>query len=144
MSQYIEEAESQLWETQESLIFWFSFGATIALKLSQKFSFKKVILCSLSPYFAEDLDYLPDFYKKSLWSRRWNDFRLNFSEKSVLNKLWNNYTLIYGWDERERLKYRAKKTIEVLDIKDVWIVEWVGHRIGDPKYTQKIIDLVVK
>ena len=144
MSQYIEEVESQLWETRQSYILWFSFGAMVALKLGQKLHFKKIILCSLSPYFTEDLDHLPVFYQRALWSRRWNDFKNNFSARLIRNTLWNSYTLIYGWDERIRLKYRASEMIKKLAIEDVWIVEWVWHRIGNSEYIKKIINLVIK
>ena len=55
MSDYINQAERLIKDTKNTGVLWFSFWAMIALRLSQKYKFNKVFLCSLSPYFSEDL-----------------------------------------------------------------------------------------
>jgi hypothetical protein len=40
-------------------LFGFSFGAALSLKLSQSIQAEQVLLCSMSPIFHEDLNYLP-------------------------------------------------------------------------------------
>lgn len=55
-------------------ILGFSFGAYIALLAAQNFKFSKMILCSLSPYFKEDIKHLPPIAHKMLGKKRIQDF----------------------------------------------------------------------
>lgn len=139
MSDYIDQVESQIKASKNTEILGFSFGAMIALKLSEKIKFHRVFLCSLSPYFSEDLHLFPKYYKLRLWLRRWNDFRDNYHESDIKNKQWNTLLVVYGSDEPERLKNRVKKMIELLNISEVAIVEWVGHDIADSNYQKMIL-----
>jgi len=54
----------QNFDNKNSLIIGFSFGAMVAFIASQKIRPKKLILCSLSPYFNEDLKKLRKGWKK--------------------------------------------------------------------------------
>ncbi len=59
------------------VILGFSFGAMVSLYLAREFSFHKVYLCSLSPYFAEDLDLIPASSRKFFGTRRIQQFSRN-------------------------------------------------------------------
>ena len=142
MSDYIKQAESQIQDTEKSEILGFSFGAMIALKLSEKNKFGRVFLCSLSPYFSEDLHLFPKYYKLRLWLRRWRDFRDNYHEVDIQNKHKNIYIAIYGSEESERLQNRVVKMIELLNISEVAIVKWVWHDIAHRKYLEAVIWLI--
>lgn len=139
MSNYITQADEQIKGTEDSLILGFSFWAMISLKIAEKYTFQKVILCSLSPYFSEDLALLPLRYKLNLWIRRWIDFGRNYSENNIQNAQWNQYTMIYGWVETQRLQARCWKMIEKLNIDKIWIVDEVGHDIADETYQKMIL-----
>lgn len=52
----------------------FSFGAYIAVLAAKKYDFNRLYLCSLSPYFKDDLPHIPDAAWKALGSRRKADF----------------------------------------------------------------------
>lgn len=142
MSNYIKQAELQIEDTENAEILGFSFGAMITLKLAEQYKFKRVFLCSLSPYFSEDLHLFPKYYSFKLWLRRWNDFRDHYKGTDIRNSYKNKILMIYGWKETDRLQKRAKKMVELLGIKDVSIVEQVWHDIADKKYLEAIIWLV--
>ena len=139
MSDYILEAEAQINNSEEYNLIWFSFWAMIALRLSQKYKFNKVFLCSLSPYFSEDLFVHPKYYKSVLWIKRWKDFENNYSEKDINNHIGNDYKVIYWSDETKWLKTRTRKIIDSLTIKDYTELEWVKHDISDKRYIRAIL-----
>jgi len=139
MSEYIQEANNKIRTSPNDVILGFSFGAMIALNLAERHSFRQVVLCSLSPYFSEDIPKLPLKYKLYLGVRRWTDFIKHHSEVNVRNPLLNQYTFIYGSAETSRLQQRNKKMIEKLRVDTYDIVEWVGHDVGDPRYQEVIL-----
>lgn len=142
MSDYIQQAELQIQESENTEILGFSFGAMIALKLSEKHVLHRVFLCSLSPYFSEDLHLFPKYYKLRLGVRRWNDFRDNYHESDIQNRKSNTLVSIYGLDEPERLQQRAEKMIKNLKINHNARVLWVWHDIAHKKYLEAIIWLI--
>ena len=142
MSDYIKQAALQIQNTKNVEILGFSFGAMIALKLSEEYSFHRVFLCSLSPYFSEDLHLFPKYYKLRLWLRRWNDFRDNYHEDDILNTYRNPFVSVYGLNESGRLQQKVEKMVEVLDIKETARVDWVWHDIAHRKYQEAIIWLL--
>lgn len=67
----------------------------IALKLSQEMTFKKVILCSLSPYFSEDVQKFTLRKIFNIGLRRWYDFYRHYSEKAISNPQNISYVFVY-------------------------------------------------
>ncbi len=84
---------------EEVYLFGFSFGAMTAFMASTQIKVKTLFLCSLSPYFKEDLDYIPASYKMFIGKKR----------MSVLNKL--------SFNELAK-KVRADKTIIIVGVKE--------------------------
>lgn len=58
-----------------TLVIGFSFGAYIAINSARHFKFKKILLCSLSPYFRDDIPKLPAIAYKILGKKRIQDFK---------------------------------------------------------------------
>lgn len=139
MTDYVNQAQKQIKSYGDEVVLGFSFWAMIALKVAENKKFQRVFLCSLSPYFSEDLPLLPKYYMLHLWVRRWHDFSKNYSENTIKNILKNEYSIIYGWDESERLQNRNKKMIEKLNIKEVSVVPWVWHDIANSDYRENIL-----
>lgn len=140
ISHWVSQVDAQI-HNKGSIILWFSFGAMVALKLSEKYKFSKVILCSLSPYFSEDVKKFSLIRKIKLWLFRWYDFYKNYSEKIIKNPLQNELTFIYGWDESINLQSRNQIMIKSLWIIDVHCIEWVRHEIHNSMYQKTILSL---
>lgn len=65
----------------DNSILGFSFGAMIALVCAKELNPNKLFLCSLSPYFKEDLDKIPQRWKNLMGKKRINDFsNISFSQ----------------------------------------------------------------
>jgi len=62
-------------EKVNPVILGFSFGAYIVIISAKDFKFSKIISCSLSPYFKEDIKNLPPIVYKILGQKRINDFK---------------------------------------------------------------------
>jgi len=139
MSDYIQEANDAIQISWDDIILWFSFGAMIALQLAEQSKCKQVILCSLSPYFSEDLKTASKYSLWKLWIRRYKDFLENYLENSIVNSQDNLYTVIYGTSETQNLQRRNQKIIEKLSIENVWLVSWVGHNIAHKEYQKTIL-----
>lgn len=60
MTDYLEEYRRQLKhkENDEVYLFGFSLGAMLAFIIAKEVNAKKLILCSLSPFFKEDLKFI--------------------------------------------------------------------------------------
>lgn len=61
-------------ERMNPVVLGFSFGAYIAIISAKNFKFSKMILCSLSPYFKDDIKNLPLIAYKILGKKRIKDF----------------------------------------------------------------------
>ncbi len=61
-------------DTDITTVVSFSLGSYIALLAAQNYKFKKLILCSLSPFYSEQLSEMPDPAKVFFGKRRVNDF----------------------------------------------------------------------
>lgn len=78
VDQFVKIAEK---EKGEFSVLGFSFGAMVAAISAPELKPKKLFLCSLSPYFKEDMKYVLDAWEKSLGKKRFDVFRtLSFSE----------------------------------------------------------------
>ncbi len=73
-------------DARQTTIIAFSLGAYLALLASEKCNFKKVILCSISPLYKEQLHLLPPVAKRYLGKRRLTDFNKHSIPKRVLSK----------------------------------------------------------
>ena len=47
---------------ENAVVVGFSFGAYLSILASKEFNFKKLVVCSLSPYFSEDLKSFPKLF----------------------------------------------------------------------------------
>lgn len=70
-------------KNQQAIVIGFSFGAYIAALSSINHHFKKIIFCSLSPYFKEDIPKLPELAYKMLGKRRIKDFSTHEFPQSI-------------------------------------------------------------
>lgn len=113
----------------------FSIGAYVALLAARELHFKKLHLCSLSPYFKDDLPALPELAYTILGKRRMKEY-----EKYDFPKDINTETIFYVGDADIPLVVeRVKKAYTSLaGKKKLIIVPDVGHVLEAPTYLSSI------
>lgn len=122
---------------KKKYILGFSFGAMVAFLASTKVSVAGLILCSLSPYFTEDLP------KREL-PRRYADYaNLHFGSLSRLIKA-RQIILLYGSNEAKALIRRVNDAFVTIptERKYVYQVRDTGHEIGNRQYLLRIKEVV--
>lgn len=126
--------------SRNKYILGFSYGAMIAFLASTKISSKGIILCSLSPYFKEDIN--PS--KKTALSRlarlRFDDFLRLHSVKLARSTKSKKVIMLYGTLEARSLISRVKNTFAELDPekKHIISIRKTDHNIGDKNYLLSI------
>lgn len=122
--------------TKNKYILGFSFGAMIAFLASTKVNVKGLILCSLSPYFKEDLPKINKKLVSSLRLTRYKDFQqLQFSTlvKQVKAK---SILMVYGQEESKPLIKRVTQAYDLLESKEKYLIriKETEHDISDKRY----------
>lgn len=131
LSQWIKQVEEYI-ERKEivpkrTILFGFSFGAEISLFVSNKQTFSKVLLASPSPYFSENLQYIPQESKVFFGIRRMIDFK-KYLYTSVCNLKSSHAILFFGendWDIGIKTSKKVAKKNEV----DFLLVPKSGHEL---------------
>ncbi len=115
----------------------FSLGAMIALISSEKLKPKFQILCSLSPYFKEDLPRIKNWWKVFWGKRRMEDFA-----KFSLNKLAKNIptkTIILAGDKEDwEVEIRAKEARQKIRNSQLIFIPNAKHDIGQTEYLTEV------
>ncbi|MES2470845.1 MAG: hypothetical protein V4526_01265 [Patescibacteria group bacterium] len=125
----------------EVYVLGFSYGATTAFLTASKTKPKALILCSLSPYFEEDL-----IYVKPSWVR-W--FRKNFVESDysftkLAPKIKTKTYLIVGQKEDESCLLRAKDAKKRLSDSHLTLAKGAEHKIGQKEYLETVRKVISK
>lgn len=125
---------------KKKYILGFSFGAMIAFIASTKVSACGVILCSLSPYFKEDLTKAPTSFSSSGTRMLYKDFsqlRCSTLAKQVKAK---QILLLYGTNEAKSLTKRVSQVYRHISVtqKHLIPIKDTEHDIGDRKYLYTI------
>ncbi|MEI6479995.1 MAG: hypothetical protein WCO12_00525 [bacterium] len=125
----------------ETYILGFSYGAMIALLTATKTKPKALILCSLSPFFEEDLINL-----KPAWVRWWrkNFIESDYSFTKIAQKIKTKTYLIVGEKEDESCIARAKDAKKKLQDNHLSVARGAEHKIGQEEYLEVVKRLVSK
>ncbi len=91
----------------EVILFGFSWGAMISLLSAREIKPKSQILCSLSPYFKEDLSDLPKISYKFMGKKRFDDFKKISLDETARN-IKTKTILVVGSEEGEILQKRVR------------------------------------
>lgn len=127
-------------QTKEKYILGFSFGAMIAFLASTKVAVDGLILCSLSPYFKEDVLKMNKDVHASLTMERYADFSTLHSGRLTKQLKAKQVLLLYGQKEAKSLINRVNETYDQIPsthkyLMPIWETE---HNIGDKRYLEKI------
>ena len=90
-------------------VFGFSYGAVISFLASTKVKPTAQILCSLSPYFKEDLPSIFKSWKKGIGKRRLENFS-KLTASKLCSQIKAETFLLYGKKEGRFIQNRAKDT----------------------------------
>ncbi len=125
-------------DTQDSVILGFSFGADIAVLSTKTHNFSKLILCSISPYFKEDIKYLPTLTEKYLGKKRMKAFqKQDFPKNTIISAIF-----LSGSEEKVLFPNSNRKYFDLWKgDKKYIIVLNSGHDISTPNYIKEIKDL---
>lgn len=128
-------------DIENSVLSGFSWGSMIALTIAAEYKNpKKLLLFSLSPYFAEDLPHVKETWLKWAGKRRVATFKkLYMNELAV--KI-NCPTVIFvGSKEVSKysdMKNRTREAHRYIKGSRVIEIQGVKHDVGDPKYVEAI------
>lgn len=124
---------------KKNMIFGFSFGAMIALITAKDTRPDRLFLCSLSPYFAEDLLKIPNWWKKFMGHRRVTDFA-KYSMKSAAKGVSSKTTVFIGEAEQKKFSQLAARCAAAAKAfgTSVIVVPGAKHDIGDSKYRETL------
>ncbi len=144
MSDYVNEFEQMynLYKSANNTVLGFSFGAMIAYISASRLRPNRLVLCSLSPYFAEDLPTLKPWWRTILGTRRIKDFE-NFKAINIAKLIKIPATFFYGTAEAERfptLKHRIASIAKLLPKSKIVVVQNAPHAIDHPEYQKAICE----
>jgi len=124
-----------------------SFGAVVAFITASELLPDLVLLCSLSPFFKEDLDnnWPPMKYEKLLGKRRLQDISRYSAHKVVaeINKTNVKFKILYGENEHttsSRLVSRTIDTAKRITKSKLVEVKNAQHSFVGPEYAAGIIN----
>lgn len=125
---------------KKKYILGFSFGAMIAFIASTKVRVSGLILCSLSPYFKEDIVKANNQWLSAITEERYQDFLgLRFAGlvKQIKAK---QILMLYGSKEEKSLINRVNETFDQVLSRDKYLIPILKteHNIGDRRYLSKI------
>lgn len=126
-------------KARRKYILGFSYGAMIAFITTTKVSASGLILCSLSPYFKEDLPKKTTAAQSMLMIDRFNDFQKFHSGKIAKATKAKKVLMLYGAQESLPLIRRVVKTFSKIPSKKHLIkVSRTEHEIGNHRYLNAI------
>lgn len=128
-------------KAKEVYVIGFSWGAIIGLLASQKINPKVLILCSLSPFFNEDLEYLRKRWKNKLGKRRLEDFR-TYSFKKIAKNVRCRTILLAGTEEHKLLLRRVNDANNKLKNSELVIIRGAKHNISRREYLDCIREII--
>lgn len=121
----------------------FSFGGVIAFLASTKIHVDGQILCSLSPYFREDLSKLKKWWVYIIGKRRYRDF-FELSADKIASEIGIPTRLLYGTQETKLVEERSREVFNALRCnKQLIEVPGAKHDLSDPEYL-KTVQTVIK
>lgn len=129
-------------KADENYILGFSYGAVVSFISSPEVKPDLQILCSLSPYFAEDLPNIPQSWKKAIGKRRVKDFK-QYSGINISHLVHCETIILFGSEEGSEVRACNDRVSQNLEGKKRKIVlKGVKHDIADARYQQAIQDII--
>lgn len=140
LKKYKEKLEKFAASSKNAYLLGFSYGALIAFLAATKLPVKGLILCSLSPYFKEDLPKKLFAGATVLQEKRFKTFSQLSVAKLTKKIKTKNVCMLYGEKESARLIKRSQSTFSSLlsPNKYLFSIQKTDHAISDKKYINAI------
>lgn len=140
MKKYKKTVEKYTIAKTEIFLLGFSYGALIALLAATKISVQGLILCSLSPFFKEDLPKKLPKNVSFLQEKRYSAFAKLKITKIAKKIKAKNVMMLYGEKESVKLIERTKSAFHCVKTKNKYLfsVSNTEHNIADTKYISAI------
>lgn len=125
---------------EKNYVLGFSYGAMIALLAAKHVRPNKLFLCSLSPYFQEDIAKIPSRWKSFIGKKRTQDFK-NFSFAQAVDGLRVKTIVFLGSAEANKfslLKARCEAAATLLPNAKLVVIKGASHDIGNTHYQQAL------
>ena len=126
---------------KEVYVLGFSFGAVIAFLTAQKIKPTALILCSLSPYFREDMEVIKPKWK-SWWNK--NFVNSNYSFDEFVSKINSKTYVMVGDQEDTSVIKRAKDTKSKITDSKLVVIKNAKHKISQKEYLEAIKKVILR
>lgn len=140
LEKFSEKIEKYKISSKNIYFLGFSYGALIAFLAATKIHVAGLILCSLSPFFKEDLPKILPKNSSSLQLKRLTAFA-NLHGKKLAKKIKaKSVMMLYGANESKPLIARVTKTFKQIPSIDKYLfsIQNTQHNIADKKYVSAI------
>lgn len=137
IAQFSKEYENR--KGRKNYVLGFSFGAMIALLSAKTLKPDKLFLCSLSPYFCEDLGVMKSSWKRFIGKRRVEDFKTHKANNATKGLRVPTQVFIGEVESLKfpRLRYRCQETAKRVN-SELVVVPDAPHDITHPNYQKAI------
>lgn len=145
VTSYTRKLLKQIYHPEEKTIclFGFSMGAMVALLIARKLEINCLMLCSMSPYFRENLHKMNSDDQTSLGVRRLRDFE-RYTFRRIASQMSGRILIVVGDMESRgviRMSAKAKREIKTAEI--IHIRNGI-HSLSQPEYAKKLEELIKK
>ena len=140
MSDYVDYFLKIYFKYQDSEVstLGFSFGAMVSFIASSKVNIKSQILCSISPYFKEDMKLIKKSWADGVGKKRMADFG-KISRKEICKLIKAQTTMLIGTKEGPEMLQVTQSIYDgIKSDKDLAVIKGVGHDIAAKKYFEEI------
>jgi pimeloyl-ACP methyl ester carboxylesterase len=142
-SNYVSQLLAQIKSNhRQPILLGFSFGAVVAFLSAPLVHPEKLYLCSLSPFFKEDLSMASKQSLKSLGKKRKREMeKISFHESA--RRVTCATTLIVGSAEEPAVILRTQEASKLIKSSTLTIADGASHCVSDPKYFNTLRNLIL-
>ncbi len=141
LKQFYQQSQNQ--PRQETCILGFSFGAMIAFLSAPFVNPQALILCSLSPYFKEDLPRIPQLWKEYVGIRRITDFK-KYSFNAYAKETKSKTFIVVGDKEHSFTKKRAAEASKKISGSRLITIQRGEHNIAQKEYQKTLEEMIAE
>jgi hypothetical protein len=122
-------------------LFGFSFGAMVALMASPFIAPDKLYLCSLSPFFKEDLSHIKKKGRKSLGKNKLRDFK-KISFRTLAKQVSCTTILVAGEEESTDVLKRTAIAKREISKAKLYLARGAAHDLSQPEYLRTLDQVI--
>jgi hypothetical protein len=129
-------------ENVSNYLFGFSFGALLAFLVTPIINPGKLYMCSISPFFKEDIISRAEFIQ-SIGKRRWLALK-KISFEMLAKDITCKTIIVVGGDELPSVKKRAKAAKKCIRTSQLFIAKGATHNLLDEGYNETLQNIIHK